>query len=529
MVDIPVDDVAAFGVVHDIKPYELPPEAWSTALNVRTLDDGIEWCGARTQVFGTPGVAPHFAMPVLNATAGYLIYTSLTKAYVYDGSTHTDITRAAGGDYTATQTRQWNGVLFGGIPIINNGIDTPQYWDVALNTATDLAPVTNWPASGTARVIRALGPVLVAFDVTLSSVRYPHAVLWSHPADPGSLPSSWDHTDPTKDAGLKDLPDTFAGIIREALPLRGQMMIYKDGSTWRMSPINNQFIFQFETLYESTGILAPRCVCLTPNGNRHFLATQDDIVVHDGAQVDPTSVLDKRMRRYLQTQLDSSNYINSFAFLHPSKKECWFCYPSNGNTNPNMAIIWKEDGTITEAEVDFRNAVLTPTPSGAVSVPLWSTATGDWVAASGAWAGIDDGSTVAQRITILCNTDKTEFHQLDSGTTNDGSVVTATLQRTGLSITGRKRTGEWVVDYHKRKQLNRVRPKVSGGPVNVRVGFQEFVDGDVTWSDSQAFDPTTMLYVDFAGSGQAVCIEFSASVPFRLEGYVVDLEVIGEY
>lgn len=528
MVDIPIDDVAALGVIKDIKPYELPPEAWSEALNVRAIDDGMEWAGAKTQVFGTPTVAPHFALPVRNATASFLIYTSLTKAYVYDGANHTNITNA-GGDYVATATRQWNGTLLGGIPIINNGIDEPQFWDIALNVATPLADMTNWPTGDSARIFRAFGPFLLAFDPTIGVDRYPHAVLWSHPADPGSLPSTWDYTDPATDAGLNDLPDTYAGIIRDALPLRGVMIIYKDGSTWRMTPISSGFIFDFETLYESSGILAARCMTQTPKGDMHFVATADDIIVHDGSQTQPQSVLSKRMRRYLFAQLDSTNYINSFAFMHSSKEECWFCYPENGQTNPNMAIVWNaRDGQITEREVDFRNAILTPTPSGAITSPVWSSITGTWEA-SGGWSGSEAIGVVSQRITVVCNTDDTKFLHLDSGSDNDGAEVHATLQRTGLSITGRKRNGEWVVDYHKRKQLNRLRVKANGGPINVRVGFQELVDGSVEWSETQEFDPATMLYLDFAGCGQAIAVEFTASVPFRIEGYIVDIEVIGEY
>ena len=66
------------------------------------------------------------------------------------------------------------------------------------------------------------------------------------------------------------------------------------------------------------------------------------------------------MRRYLFNQISTANYRNCFMFTNPFKDEVWFCYPENGFTNPNKALIWNyregEKGAITEADVNFRNA-----------------------------------------------------------------------------------------------------------------------------------------------------------------------------
>src|SRR5262245_61859086 len=181
------------GLIRDQEGNYLPPEAWTYARNMRAVADGIERIGGQTQVFGTPGVAPHFAIPISTTSQTYWLYTSLTKGYVYDGTTHTDITRVSG-DYTAGNTRDWNGTLLGGVPILNNGSDTPQQW-ATLSPATKLTPLSNWPASTTAKVIRAFGPTLIALNLVESGTSFPHLVRWSHPADPGTVPSSWDYTD----------------------------------------------------------------------------------------------------------------------------------------------------------------------------------------------------------------------------------------------------------------------------------------------------------------------------------------------
>lgn len=525
MADIEINDLAMFGCIRDVEPYQLPPEAWSQAENMRFFSEGVERIGGREQVFGTPGVAPHFAIPVASASQTFWLYTSLAKAYVFDGSSHTNITRQTLGvdvDYTASNTREWNGTLLGGVPILNNGVDLPQYWS-ALSVGTKLSALANWPTDTTARVIRAFGPHLMAFDLTVNGTRFPHMVRWSHPADPGSVPASWDVDDPTRDAGQSDLPDVNAGIILDALPLRGSMYIYKEASTWRANFVGGQSIFKFDTFLESSGIIAPRCVTITADGLRHVVATQDDIIVHNGQSME--SILDKRYRKFYNDNIDSSNYLNCFMFTNPIFNEVWFCFPEDGQTQATRALIWsyKEGkfGAISEAPINFRNAA-----SGVIetaSSDLWSTVSSTWVTAEGPW------SQSIRRKVVLCGTDATKFYLLDSGTTNDGVAINGTLQREGLALIGRKRNGEWIVDFQRQKIVRRVWIKASGGPFNVRVGFQSTVDGNVSWSALTSFDPSTQKWVDIVGSGVAVSVEFSGSVPFRVAGYKMEGELGGRF
>ena len=262
----------------------------------------------------------------------------LTKAAVYDGVSHTDITRTSGGDYGAANTRDWNGLVFAGTPILNDGVDVPQYWFTLNPSTTKLAALPAWPTTTRAKVLRSLGPFLIAFNITKSTTNYPHMVKWSHPADPGTVPISWDETDPTLDAGENDLPDVSAGIIQDALPLRGQMFIYKANSVWRMAFVGGQFIFNFDTLLESAGLMAPRCVTLTSDGQKHVFASQDDILIHNGTAAE--SVLNTRFRQTLINTIDPVNFVNSFMFTNPFRDECYFCYPERGVINPNRAIVF---------------------------------------------------------------------------------------------------------------------------------------------------------------------------------------------
>ena len=152
---IEVNDIAKVGSVADVPAYMLPPEIWTLALNMRYQDESMITMTGWEQIFGTPPIAPHFALPIAAAT-NYWLYVSLTNARVFDGATHSDITRAAG-NYTASDTWQWNGTILGGIPILNNGVDVPQYWPIPYSVSNKLLNLTNWTATTRAKVIRAFG------------------------------------------------------------------------------------------------------------------------------------------------------------------------------------------------------------------------------------------------------------------------------------------------------------------------------------------------------------------------------------
>jgi len=337
------------------------------------------------------------------------------------------------------------------------------------------------------------------------------------------VPSSWDITDPTKDAGETDLPDVYAGLIRDGLPLRGNFYIYKDGSIWRMAFVGGAFKYNFQVFSETAGILAPRCATLVTDGTQHVVATQDDVISHNGNSVQ--SLLDRRMRRTLFNAIDNTNYANSFMFTNPFSNEIWFCYPEQGQTNPSRALVWayKEGqfGALSEKTVNFRNATQGIIESS--SSATWTTNTDTWDTDSSQW------SQATRRKVVLCGTDATKFYQLDEGTTDAGTAISATLQRIGLSVVGKDRRGEWVTDFNSRKFVTRVWITASGGPINVRVGYQNVPDGAVVWSDTKVFNTTTDKWVDVTVSGVAIAIEFSAAVHFRVSSYMLELDVIGEY
>lgn len=533
MTTIPLDKISAIGVVKDVPPYQLPPEAWNEALNVRCRDGSIEQLLGWAQTFGTPGVPPHFAIPLQTAAQTWWLYVSLTKGYVYDGSGHTNITRQTAMvdvDYTAAETKNWNGTVLGGIPILNNNNDIPQYWATP-SIATKLANLPHWDSNIRALCIRAVGPYLVALNITDGGSAFPHQVLWSHPADPGSVPSSWDFTDPAVDAGLNELPDVNSGIILDGLTLKGSLYIYKEGAVWRMTPIGGRYVFKFETMLETAGILAQRCVAATGDGKYHVFLSQDDLVRHNG--VEAVGLLSARMKKTLFNKIDTTNFGTSFVFCNPTYDEIWVCYPSAGATHADSALIWNyktgEFGACTEADgITFRNAQVGVTTKD--DLETWDTAVGSWNTDIAAW------STLQRRRVLLCAPDSTKFLLLDEGALRDGVAFEGLLQRTGLSVLGRDRQGNWINDFEVWKLFSRVWMKLRGEPVEVRVGVQKLVDGDISWDAAKTFSPTSMsgpasgMTVDKIASGRALALEIRGTGGFfSLDGYKVDVQPMGQF
>lgn len=514
-----------FGIVRDIPPHYLPPEAWSDGNNMRFQDNVAVKMKGHEDIFGTPTVAPSFILPVPSATTTYWIYTSLTKAYVYESGVHTNITRQSVGvdvNYTATEHREWNGGVLGGVPILNNGVDIPQYWS-AINVATKLANLTNWPSTLRAKIVRPYGPFLVALNINDNSTLYPHMYWWSHPADPGTIPTSWDYTDDAFDTGRRELTDVEGGPIIDALMLKNLLIVYKETSIHYIRFIGGQEIMTSDLLFPSSGILAPRCVALINKGQQHFVVTGDDVLVHDTQRIE--SILDKRARKYLRNDIDATYFRNSFAVHNSAQREAWFCYPSVGSTLPNKALVWNYE----EKTLQFRDFVGVHAASGNVdetTAIAWSAASDPWNTISGQW------SEEGRRQLVIADASNTLIYKADSSELFHTTAINSYLERTGLAVYSKDRDGSPKADYTTRKLAKRIWPKITGtAPVTIRVGAQEDYDDAVVWSDSQVFTPGTDKFLDVTANGRLLAVRFesSAEASWQLEGYDLEVSILGEH
>lgn len=523
---ISIHNVGAVGINRDIPAHLLPPEAWSDGRNIRFSDNKVVKFLGHSEVFDPPTVAPYWAMGVRGPSEFVWIYGGLAKVYMRDTSAHTDITRTVGGDYSMDDDQLWHGGLLGGIPILNNGVDDPQFW-ATISSGTKLADLTNWPASTTCAIIRPFKNFLVALDITKSGTRSPHMVKWSHPADPGSVPSSWDETDATKDAGEKELEDSQAGFLVDAATLRDILVIYKENSVWGMQFIGGRFIFRFFKIFDNVGLMTPQAVGIFAQGAQHFLATGDDIVIHDGQRLE--SLLDRKLRVWLNNTISDTNYKRSFVVRNSPQKEMWFCFPEIGSTWCNLALVWNwSTGVPSVRELTEASFINT----GEISESV----TEDWDSASGSWDG--DLTTWDQlkhrpQEARLLQTDptNTKFYFMDDTNQFNAVNMTSYVEREGLAVVGQDRQGQPKVDFQSQKLVTAIYPKARGGAFQVRVGGQDSIGGPISYSPIQTFTPGTDEKLSVAVSGKLMAVRFesSADVAWELDGYDLDVSILGRF
>jgi hypothetical protein len=504
---VTIPNAGQFGVIRDALPHELPVGAWSEGRNVRFGDGYVERMKGHQALYGTPSVTPYVVQPYYSGSTRFWLYGGASKLYSVTGSTHTDITRAVGGDYTATPN-VWTANVMGGIAYLNNPTDKPQFW-AGSGSAADL---TNWDANLRCKSLRNFKYTLIAMNCTESGTNYPHMIRTSHPAEPGSVPSSWDYTDAAKDCYRNNLSATPDHLI-DGMAMGNDFYLYKESSVYRLSYIGAPDIFRLsDPISTQAGALAVNCIAEFPGG--HMVLGQSDIFINNGAQVQ--SAITGRMRRWLQANLDSQWYQRSFLTSLPTRSEIWVCIPMTGSEVPNMALVWNwETNTWTFRELpDVYHAT-----SGVI----------DAVAASSIDAmteAIDtytdpinytDYTQAAQRMVMASS----ELYLADSTRLFDGSNFSAYVVREGLSFP------EVGLGPDRMKLIKEIRPRIDGsGTVFISVGGKNDVNTATTWGTAQPFTIGSSLKVDVLQSWRYPAIKFESNTQGAWRLRSLDLEVV---
>lgn len=518
---IRIPNCGSVGVNQDLSQPELPINAWTDASNIRFLDGYANQFLGHSQAYGTPSVIPYHVLPVIIGTARYWIYASLTKIYAATitagAAVHTNITRQTAGNdvnYAAT-ANSWTSTVLGGIPIMNagNAVDVPQQWD--LNTANNFTALSNWPASTYCKSIRAYKNFLVALNVTKTATNYPYMVKWSHPAVPGSVPSSWDETDATKDAGEFDLADGYDQII-DGLALRDALIIYKEASVWRLDFVGGQYVHRASKVMGTSGAMNRNCI--VEIDGFHVVLTTNDIIIHDGIQA--TSVLDKVTRRWLFQHMDVDEAYQSFVFKNPFYNEVFICFASIGADYPDTAIVFNyRDKTVSKRTL--------PNVHHASFGSVDSTLTGTWASDPDPWSSDislwDSPDQVPNQARVLMGSHDTKLFMLDAASSFDGVAPSAYVERKGLTFD----TPENI------KLIKAIRPRITGNvgdTVKISVGTQNDPYDAPTYTEMTHTIGETIKN-DCLVSGRYIAVKFHTGTAYnwRLDSFDMEVDTLGEW
>ena len=168
------------GVVADAPPHEAPPNAWTSAQNVRFRDgSAVSFPGHDVGSDNTNVDDVLAIMPVSSNTQHYWAHATLSgatpKLYAFDGTTQHDISPSVALTNTRSDIFTW--AFLNQNLVFNNGVDQPHSW--ALDTGTPAAILTGWNSNCRAGSIFAHRGFLIALDITDTGTRRPFRVKWS--------------------------------------------------------------------------------------------------------------------------------------------------------------------------------------------------------------------------------------------------------------------------------------------------------------------------------------------------------------
>jgi hypothetical protein len=433
------------GVNRDLMPSELAPDLWSDCQNARFRNGFAEKRRGIQAAFTTPTVVPYYIDTYNAGSSRFLVQAGLAKVFVDDGTTRTEITPVS--PFTGAVDNRWTGGSLQGTLILNNGVDSPMYWNG--DTATDLAALTGWTPGWKSDVIRPFKYYLVALGNTRGGAKQIHNVGWSNSAQPGAIPTTW--TAATgNDAGAVDLAET-TGVMVDCLPWGDVNIIYKQDARYAMQYIGGNDVFRFVRLPGSDGLLARGCVVNTPKGQ--VFMSSGDVRIHQGG--DSVSIIEGSNRRWLFNNMDSTNAGRSFLAVNPQKNEVWVCFPSTGSSSCDRALVWNwQDNTwgdFTLPNVTYGTTGLVPTNLSSSVIDSVSLV----IDTDTAVINANDYSQNENRL-VLSTTDP-KIGLAETGSTDFGTAVPFMLEKTGISFG----------DTDAVKVLNASRPQINAIPGTV--------------------------------------------------------------
>lgn len=515
---LPVKAVGSIGVIKDVSANELPINAWTDSSNIRFQNGSALQFYGHSSVYGTPSAAPQYVLPVVSGIKQYWIYPTASKTYVVESTdgtvTETDITHATP---RTGVVNQWTGCVFGGIPVLNVGDASkiPMYWD--MDVTHKCVDLTSWPAGTYCKALRPFKSMLVAMNLTVGGTKLPHTILISHPADPGSLPPSWDETDTTKDVVKTAIADGDGEIV-DGLQLKDDFIVYKERSAHRITYIGGVYVVSSKQIFGMSGLMNRNCA--VEFDGYHLAVTSTDIVIHDGYSAE--SILDNKARRAFFQDIDDTYKAQVFAFKNPYLNEIFIAYPSIGATSCNKAVVYNyKDKTVTYRSLPNINHAAYGT-TGSDLINTWAVDASPWDSDLTAWNGPDFTPGAAR---VIMGSADTKFYMMDASASFDGVIPSAYLERRSLPVQSPER----------RTLITGIRPVIygnNGETVVVKIGGSDTDPFAVpTWDATMNHVIGTTIQCDGFANRRYPAIRFETGTAFqwRLDSYQIAFEDAGEW
>lgn len=497
------------GVIPDQPDEALPDGAWTMSRNVRYKDGGVEKMKGYRDAMNSASATPIWCEPVSDGLTTFWVYGSETRLYATDGSLHADVSSIT---YTAQAILGYTGGAFHGYMVANDAVNPPQVWSPAL--ANKFQEISHWPATTVVDVVRPFGDFLVGLRWNESGTYNARLIRWSDKAAAGTMPGSWDYTDPTNQAGRTELGQTHDELV-DCTPLRDSNIVYKRFHTWIMSYVGGLDVFAFRELFKECGLLTEGCA--KSFGPRQFAVTDNDVIVHDGN--DAQSIADKRLRRWLFNSMSVTRFEYSFVAADYREREMWFCFPEEGYDFPNLAAVW--DWADNSWSIRELGEQMLHASNGVIEASGVTFDEDPGEFDNGPVGTFDeyDYAPWAQRLLFASATRP----QLIQGNTTyqwAGRTFPIWAMRTNMALTK---------DVNQVKRVSKIWPKIIGGngeTVKFRVGASDHYEGAISFNAPVSFTVGTDYRFGCRVTGRFIhlYIEYTGDKPLKLVGFDVEFD-----
>lgn len=535
MPDLLLSKLGSAGLNTDIAPSLLPPEVITTMYNTHGSNLGLRSARGERKLFDVT-IAPrwHTIFRDVDENEWSIISDGLqVHAYSINGL------GAGGGpgDISSILEVSWTGgtkqhvtfTVLGGVLVVNSSTDGPYYWEGAGNYLKKLpgpgdgngAPADGWDWTNgwLCREMHAFRYHMFALNMTENGVQYNYKIRWSHFVEEGNIPTIW-VPDADNEAGDDILGDTPGVIVGGAL-VRDKLFIVKEDCLYDEAYIGLPYVYQANRLEGTRGTARPRGITEVLGS----IATFDgyDLILFDGQQ--ENSLLEDRIRNNVFNVLGKKDFaldINQLFFHEPAQQ--LYMLISNGPDlltdayifdvrenhwgHKRIAYSYGMDQAIVNVSDGYTYNEYGP---GAADPP-----------ANLVYNDQNDGpyntglyqSVVPDIILYQSNDADTAWwvSALAQSTTNyDESFKACQARRIGLPIEGVPGLA----------MITEVRPELSGniqladnssGYIEMRIGAQENLATQMTWSDWFRVYPDQAQYFDPRVTGRYVAWEIRSFV-----------------
>lgn len=535
MAILPIRNLGSSGVITDVSSYNIPLDAFSTAINVRFDEGKVSRSPIFRNIKDSLGFTPRFTYGIV-PSSGFDSVLMISDDWSINEYTSGVVTDRSGSITGSSDPRPYTGTSLADVTYINRPDRVPVY---RLPSGTNFADLPNWDSTWRASALRSYGDQLVALNLTEGTNNFPTRVRFSHLTEANSVPDSWDETNTTKSTGFNDLVQ-IKTEIKDGATLGTNFIIYASDQVWLMEFVGGTFVFNFRKLFTDAGIINQNCVVEVEG--KHYVFGPFDIYVHDGTS--KQSICDERVKNFIFSSINNQDADRCFVQHNPTLNEIYFCYksgdqfvafPNADRCNRAAVYNYRND---TWSFMDLPN-VSSGTVANVDSVATYATSTTTYDLTGGTYYQQEDSynkhtlmvgesqSTDGLSSDKLYGIDLSDEGQIafDLDTEATKPIL---LERTGLDLDeAGLGANQYVVCTRIYPQTNTVNS--TDTTLDFEFGASDIPRDTPTYQEATSFNITTDHKIDSRAAGRYLSykVTSSSNADFEISGFDLDVTATG--